>query len=67
MPIGGVTSRTRVMREIWKIALASFCLVGFAAVVSAAAIAVAGEPDIRAEGRQMMVDAQYNLAHDMRR
>lgn len=55
------------MQEIWKIALASFCLVGFAAVVSAAAIAVAGEPDIRAEGRQKMIEAQYRLAHEMRR
>jgi hypothetical protein len=49
-------------------ALASFSLVGFAAVVSATAIAVAAEgPDARLEGRAMMVEAQYRLAHYMRR
>lgn len=50
------------MRHIWMTALASFFLIGFAAVVSAAAIAVAAEPDARPEGRTMMVEAQYNLA-----
>jgi hypothetical protein len=56
------------MRQIWTTALASFALIGFAAVVSAAAIAVAAErPDARLEGRAMMVDAQYDLARTLRR
>lgn len=55
------------MRQIWTTALASFLLVGFAAVVSATAIAVTAEPDIRAQGWDMMVEAQYRLAHDIRR
>jgi hypothetical protein len=54
------------MRQIWTTALASFLLIGFAAVVSASAIAVTGETDIRARGREMMVDAQYRLGHDLR-
>lgn len=56
------------MRQIWMTALASFALIGFAAAVSAAAIAVAAEhPDARLEGRAMMVDAQYQLAQRLRR
>jgi hypothetical protein len=47
-------------------ALASFLLIGFAAVVSAAAIASA-ESDSRPDGRRMMIDAQYNLAIGLRR
>ena len=54
------------MRQIWMTALASFLLIGFAAVVSAAALASAG-PDARPEGRRMMIDAQYRLAMCMRR
>ena len=51
------------MRQIWMTALASFLLIGFAAVVSATAIAVAAErPDARPAGRIMMVEAQYQLA-----
>ena len=55
------------MRQIWMSALASFWLLGFAAVVSASAIALSDTPDIRADGRTMMVDAQYNLARIMHR
>lgn len=55
------------MRQIWMTALASFSLVGFAAVVSAAAIAAADEPDARLQGRTMMVDAQFELARTIRR
>ena len=56
------------MRQLWTTARASFSLVGFAAVVSAAAIAVAAErPDMRLEGRAKMVDAQYRLAHALKR
>lgn len=55
------------MGHLWKTALASFSLVGFAAVVSATAIAVAAKADKRLEGREMMVEAQYRLAHDLRR
>lgn len=55
------------MRQIWTTALASFLLVGFAAVVSGAAIAVSGEhPDARAEGRMKMTEAQYRLGISMR-
>ncbi len=55
------------MRQIWTTALASFSLVGFAAVVSAAAIAASAEhPDQRSEGREMMVEAQYRLGISMR-
>lgn len=55
------------MRQIWMTALASFSLVGFAAVVSATAIAVSAEgPDMRPEGRAMMVEAQYRLGISMR-
>jgi hypothetical protein len=55
------------MRQIWTTALASFSLVGFAAVVSATAIAVSAErPDMRPEGRAMMVDAQYHLGVSLR-
>jgi len=50
------------MRQIWMTALASFLLVGFAAVVSATAIAAAAEKDARPQGRAMMVDSQYQLA-----
>lgn len=55
------------MRQIWTTALASFALVGFAAVVSATAIAVAAEPDARHQGREMMVEAEYQLARTLRR
>lgn len=55
------------MRHIWTTALASFSLIGFAAVVSATAIAVAAEPDLRPEGHRMMVEAQYQLAKAIRR
>ena len=55
------------MRQIWMTALASFSLIGFAAVVSAAAIAAAAENDIRPQGRAMMVDSQYQLAQIIRR
>ncbi|WP_340315683.1 hypothetical protein [Rhizorhabdus argentea] len=47
-------------------ALASFLLIGFAAVVSASAIASA-EPDARLDGRRMMIEAQYRLAIGLRR
>lgn len=47
------------MRQIWMTALASLSLVGFAAMVSAAAIAVAAESGTRPDGREMMVEAQY--------
>ncbi len=55
------------MTRIWTTALASFLLIGFAAVVSAAAIAVAAEPDARLDGKTMMVEAEYRLAQQMRR
>ncbi len=61
------------MRQIWMTALASFALIGFAAVVSAAAIAVsaAERPDdrdgVRANGRAEMVNASYQLALALRR
>lgn len=56
------------MRQIWTTLLASFCLLGFAAMVSAAAIAVATErPDARSEGRAMMIEAQYRLAQAIKR
>ena len=55
------------MRQIWTIALASFALVGFAAVVSATAIAVAAEQDARPDGQAMMVDSAYRLAQTLRR
>jgi len=71
MSKGGVTNGKRVMRQIWSTALASFLLIGFAAVVSAAAIAAAGDADRHAEqramGRAMMIEAQYRLALDVRR
>lgn len=55
------------MRQLWMTALASFSLIGFAAVVSAAAIAGAAEhSDARSEGRAMMIDAQYRLGMAMR-
>jgi hypothetical protein len=55
------------MRQIWTTALASFSLAGFAAVVSATAIAVSAEhPDTRTEGRTKMVEAQYGLGISMR-
>lgn len=55
------------MRQIWMTALASFFLTGFAAVVSATAIAASAErPDTRHEGRAMMVDAQYQLGIALR-
>lgn len=55
------------MRQLWMTALASFSLIGFAAVVSATAIAIAAErPDARSEGMAMMVDAQYRLGIAMR-
>jgi hypothetical protein len=55
------------MRQLWKTALASFSLVGFAAVVSAAAIAASAEHPNRPHGREMMIDAQYRLAHVLKR
>lgn len=48
-------------------ALASFSLIGFAAVVSATAIAVAAEQDARPAGKAMMIEAEYRLAQQMRR
>ena len=55
------------MRQIWMTACASFSLVGFAAVVSAAAIAASAEHrDMRQQGRAMMVEAQYLLGISMR-
>jgi len=48
--------------------VASLALTGFAAMVSAMALAVAAEqPDARAEGRAAMVQAQFQLAHDLKR
>jgi len=48
-------------------ALASFALIGFAAVVSAAAIEAATDrADARLEGRQIMIDAQYRLGMSLR-
>jgi len=58
---------TGTMRQIWTAALASLLLVGFAAVVSATAIAVAAEADARPAGRIKMIDAQYRLAIALRR
>ena len=55
------------MTKIWTTALASFALIGFAAMVSAAAIASEAEPDSRAAGRAMMVEAQYRLAMQLKR
>lgn len=55
------------MRQIWMTALASFSLVGFAAVVSAAAIAAAEDVDARSQGRSMMIEAQYELARTIKR
>jgi hypothetical protein len=55
------------MRQIWMTALASFTLCGFAAVVSATAIAAAAEHPAGADGRAMMVDAQYQLALALKR
>lgn len=50
------------MNGIWKTALASFLLIGFTAVVSAAAIAVGHQENVRVAGEEMMVDASYALA-----
>lgn len=55
------------MTRIWTTALASFSLIGFAAVVSAAAIAAESGIDARPEGKAMMIEAQYRLAQQMRR
>lgn len=55
------------MRHIWMTALASLSLIGFAAVVSAAAIAVSTEHPRRPDGREMMVEAQYQLAQILKR
>lgn len=55
------------MLQIWMTALASFALIGFAAVVSAAAIAEASDAEARQQGREMMIEAQYQLATAMRR
>ncbi|ABQ71093.1 hypothetical protein Swit_4756 [Rhizorhabdus wittichii RW1] len=55
------------MRQFWTMAVATFILLGFAAVVSASAIASSAHPDLRKQGRAMMVDAQYRLALALRR
>jgi len=56
------------MRQIWKTALASLCLIGFAGVVTGAALdASPSTVDARALGCEMMADAQYRLALDLRR
>ena len=55
------------MTRIWKTALASFLLIGFAAVVSATAIVTEPMPDARQDGARLMVEAQYRLALQMRR
>ncbi|WP_176488985.1 hypothetical protein [Rhizorhabdus dicambivorans] len=55
------------MTRIWTTALASFVLIGFAAVVSATAIATSADIDARPAGRAMMVEAQYQLAMRMKR
>ena len=55
------------MRQIWMTALASFSLVSFAAIVSAAAIAAAAGHPARSEGREMMIEAQYQLAKILKR
>lgn len=55
------------MPQICTTTLASFLLIGFAAMVSATAIAIADEPNARPEGREMMIEAQYQLAKTMRR
>jgi hypothetical protein len=47
--------------------VASLALVGFAAIVSAAALSAAAQPDRRADGREMMVEAQYQLAMALKR
>lgn len=55
------------MRQLWAMALVTFILLGLAAVVSASAIASSAGPDLRTDGRAMMVDAQYRLALALRR
>lgn len=55
------------MKQIWMTALAGVLLVGFAALVSAAAITSASVPDGYTEGRARMVEAQYRLARILRR
>lgn len=55
------------MRQIWMTALASLLLIGFAAMVSATAIAMTAQADARLQGRAMMIDAQHQLATTMRR
>ncbi|ATE65940.1 hypothetical protein COO09_07070 [Rhizorhabdus dicambivorans] len=62
-----MTFRTGIMTRIWTTALASFVLIGFAAVVSATAIATSADIDARPAGRAMMVEAQYQLAMRMKR
>lgn len=55
------------MGQIWKTALASFALCGFAAVVSAAAIAASQDHPARADGRAMMIESSYRLATALKR
>ena len=55
------------MGKFWMTVLASLALVGFTAMVSAAAISEAAQPDAHADGRQMMIDAQYQLAKTLER
>ena len=56
------------MRQIWKTALASLYLIGFAGVVTGAALSASSPTvDARTLGCEMMVDAQYQLALDLRR
>lgn len=55
------------MGQLWMTAVASIALVGFAAMVSAAAISAAAQPDRRADGREMMVEAEYRLAMALKR
>lgn len=56
------------MKRIWRSAFASFYLMGFAGITTAAAITSSvADLDARANGRLMMVDSQYRLALDLRR
>ncbi len=56
------------MNRIWSIAFASLYMIGFAAITTAAAIGAAmTDVDARSAGRVMMVDAQFDLARELRR
>ena len=56
------------MGKMWKTVVASFYLMGFAGITTAAAISSsAADVEVRADGRSMMVESQYRLAVGLRR